>query len=247
MGTHLISEHLAPPAPGTSHTYAVHTRTEIRVPGRQLIQTSTAWLRLTVLRVEPTGALLEVATLAQRPDAPTPLDELLAAIARQQSPLLVRTDAHGRPLAITNNAALAAQWQQVLPGLMARYGAQPGAAALLAQVAPQYAVASEQLVLGLVQQGPGGAVLPALYGLHSWQGDTRTAPQAVPQAQGPVALPLLVNWTAAPAPDVFAPTVEVEGAGRLDRARFDEGASQAFLTSLRGGAWTGPPAPLNVF
>ena len=246
MGTSIISEHLGPPAPGEPHTYAVQTRTEIRVPGRQVIQTTTAWLRLTVLEAAPTGALLELSTQALRPDAPTPQGELLTAIASQQSPLHVRTDAHGTPLGIANKAALAAQWQQAPPGLLARYGTQPGAAALLALVAPQYEEANEQLAQGL-HQGAGGALLPAVYGLHSWRGDTRTTPLTVRQALGPVALPLLVSWTAAPAADVFAPTVEVEGVGRLDRAAFDEEASQAFLTSLRGGAWTGPPAPLNVF
>lgn len=113
-------------------------------------------------------------------------------------------------------------------------------------MAPQYEDAKEQLAQGL-HQGAGGALLPAVYGLHSWRGDTRTTPQTVRQALGPVALPLLVSWTAAPAADVFAPTVEVAGVGRLDRAAFEEGASQTFLAALRGGTWTGPPAPLQVF
>lgn len=247
MSTSVISEHLAPPASGEPHTYSVHTRTEIRLPGQQLTQTSTALLRLTVHQADPTGALLEVATLALRPDAPTPQVELLTAIACQQTPLHVRTDAHGTPLRITNKAALATQWQQVLPDLLAHYGAQPGAATLLALIAPQYAEANDQLAQGLVHQGAGAVLLPDFYGLHSWQGDTRTTAKTVRQALGPVALPLQVTWTAAPAADVFAPTLEVEGSGRLDRTTFDEGASQAFLASLRGGVWTGPPAPLNVF
>jgi hypothetical protein len=247
MSTSVISEHLAPPAAGEPHTYAVHTRTEIRVPGHQLTQTSTALLRLTVHQADPTGMMLEVATLALRPDAPTPQTALLTAIACQQTPLHVRTDAHGTPLRITNKATLAAQWQEALPGLLAHYGAQPGAAALLALIAPQYEEDNDQLAQGVVHQSAGGALLPSLYGLHSWQGDTRTTTKTVRQALGPVALPLHVSWTAAPAADVFAPTVEVEGVGRLDRVNFDEAASQAFLASLRGEAWTGPPAPLNVF
>jgi len=246
MSTSVISEHLALPAAGEPRTYTVHTRTEIRVPGHQFIQTSTALLRLTVLQADPTGALLEVATLALRPDAPTPQVALLTAIACQQTPLHVRTDAQGTPLHITNKAALATQWQQVLPELLAHYGAQPGAAALLALVAPQYDETNDQLAQGLMHQGAGAVLLPDFYGLHSWQGDTRTVPKTVRQALGPVALPLHVSWTAAPA-DVFAPAAEVEGIGRLDRATFDEGASQAFLASLRGEVWTGPPAPLNVF
>lgn len=247
MSTSVISEYLASPAPGAPQTYSVATRTEIRLPGRQLTQTSTALLRLTVHQIDSTGALLEVATLALRPDAPTPQVELLTAIARHQTPLLVRTDSSGTPLRLTNKAALAIQWQQALPELLSRYGAQPGAAALLALVAPQYEEANDQLAQGLLHQGPGAAVLPGFYGLHSWQGDTRTAPKTVHQALGAVALPLHVSWTAAPATDVFAPTVEVEGVGRLDRATFDEAACQAFLATLRGGAWAGPPAPLNVF
>lgn len=55
---------------------------------------------------------------ALRPDAPTP--QGVTASAGQQSPLHVRTDAHGTPLGIANKAALAAQWQQALPGLLAR-------------------------------------------------------------------------------------------------------------------------------
>ena len=150
MGTSVISEYLTPPAAGEPHTYTVHTRTEIWVPGRQLTQTSTALLRLTVHQADPTGLLLELATLALRPDAPTPQTALLTAIASQQTPLHVRTDAHGTPLRITNKAALAAQWQEALPVLSAHYGAQLGAAALLALIAPQYAEADDQLAQGLV-------------------------------------------------------------------------------------------------
>ena len=247
MGLTVISERLAPPPVGPARTYAVHTRTEIRVPGHQLVHTSAALVRLTVLETAPAGSLLELATLELRPEAPSAQVALLADIARANSPLLVRTDAHGALRRVTNKAALAAQRQQLLPWLTAKYRAQPGAAALLALVAPQYDEGTDHLEQALAHKGPCAVLLPGLFGLHSWRGDTRTDAKTVHQALGPTALPLRVTWTVDPAPDAFAPAVEVHGLGRLDQARFDEAASQSFLETLRGGAWTGPPAPLQVF
>lgn len=247
MGLTLISERLAPPPVGQAQTYAVHTRSEIRVPGHQLVQTSTALVRLTTLETVPAGGLLELVTLELRPEAPSPPVALLTDIARHNSPLLVRTDAHGALLHVTNKAALAAQWQAVLPWLEAKHRTQPGAVALLAGVAPQYEAGNDQLEQALTHRGPCGVLLPGFFGLHSSRGDTRTDAITVPQALGQLPLPLQVTWTADPAPDVFAPTVEVHGLGRLDRARFDEAGCQAFCTALRGGVWTGPPAPLQVF
>jgi hypothetical protein len=247
MALTVIAEHLAPPPPGQPRTYAVHTRTEIRMPRQQFLHTSTALVRLTTLEAAPTGYLLELATLELRPDAPTPPVALLTDIARTNSPLLVRTDAHGALQRVTNKAALAAQWQQLQPWLAAKYRDQPGAAALLAHVGAQYQEESDHLEQALAHKGPCAVLLPGFFGLHSWQGDARTDVRTVHQALGQTALPLHVAWTADPAPDVFAPTVEVHGLGRLDRARFDESAAQDFLETLRGGVWTGPPAPLQVF
>lgn len=247
MALTVIAERLAPPAPGQARTYAVQTRTEIRLPGRQLMQTGTALVRLGVLEAAPDGYLLELVTLDLRPDAATPQVALLTDIARHHSPLRVQTDAHGALLRVTNKAALAAQWQAVLPWLRAKYRDQPGAAALLALVAAQYDAGTDQLEQGLTCKGPCAVLLPGFFGLHSSQGDTRTDAKTVHQALGAAALPLHVTWTTTPTADVFAPTVEVAGVGRLDRTRFEEHACQEFLTTLRGPVWTGPPAPLQVF
>lgn len=250
MGLTVIPERLAPPAPGESRTYAVHSRTEIRLPGQQLIQTGAVLVRVAVRETTPAGYLVELTTLEVRPDAPSPPVALLIDIARCQSPLLVETDAHGALRRVVNKAVLATQWQAALPELAARYRAQPGATALLALlalVAPQYAEDTDHLEQALAYKGPLAVLLPGLFGLHSSQGDTRTDAKTVHQALGTLALPLHVTWTAAPAADVFAPTVEVEGVGHLDRTRFDESACQQVLEALRGGVWTGPSASLQVF
>ncbi len=247
MGLTVISERLAPPPVGQAQTYAVQTRTEIRLPGYQLVHTGTALVRLSVRETAPTGSLFELVTLELRPDAPSAQQALLNDIARANSPLLVRTDAHGTLLHITNKAALAAQWQEMLPWLTAKYRAQPGAAALLALVSPQYEESTDHLEQALRHKGPCAVLLPGYFGLHAVQADTRTNAKTVQQALGTAALPLLVTWTTAASADVFAPTLTVEVIGRLDRAHFDESACQALLDPLRGGGWTGPPAPLNVF
>lgn len=243
----VISERLAPPAPGQSQTYAVQTRSEIRVPGHQLVQASAALVRLSTLDTGPAGCWLELTTLELRPEAPTPQVALLTDIARHHSPLQLRTTVHGALLRVTNKATLAAQWQQVQPWLHAKYRTQPGALALLSHVAGQYGDEHDHLEQALAHKGPYGVLLPGFFGLHSWQGDTRTDTKTVHQALGQTALPLRVTWTADPAADAFAPTVEVHGLGRLDRTHFDEAAAQAFLATLRGDRWTGPPAPLQVY
>ena len=247
MGLTIVPERLTLPPAGEPRTYAVRTRTEIRVPGHQLVQASAALVRLTVLDADAAGYLLELVTLELRPEAPSPQAALLTDIARANSPLVVRTDAHGGLLQVANKPALAAQWQEMLPWLQAKYRAQPGAVALLDHVAPQYAEGTDHLEQALAHKGPCAVLLPGFLGLHSSQGDTRTDAKTVHQALGTAALPLQVTWTAAAAADVFAPALEVEGVGRLDHARFDESACQAFLAPLRGGVWTGPPAPLQVF
>lgn len=247
MGLVVIPERLALPPAGEPRTYAVHSRTEIRLLGHHLVQTSAALVRLTVREATPLGYLLQVDTLELRPEAADPQVALLTDIARYQTPLLVQTDTHGALQRVANKAELAARWQVALPGLLARYAPQPGAAALLALVAPQYAEGTDHLEQALAHKGPCAVLLPGLFGLHSSQGDTRTDAKTVHQALGTLALPLHVTWTAVPATDVFAPAVEVEGVGHLDLARFDESACQQLLDSLRGGVWTGPPAPLQVF
>ena len=247
MGLVVIPERLALPPAGEPRTYAVHSRTEIRLPGHHLVQTSTALVRLTVREATPLGYLLQVDTLELRPEAADPQVALLTDIARHQTPLLVQTDTHGALQRVANKAELAARWQEALPGLLARYAPQPGAAALLALVAPQYAEGTDHLEQALAYKGPLAVLLPGLCGLHAAQGDARTDAKTVHQALGTLALPLHVSWTAAPAADVFAPAVEVEGVGRLDLVHFDERGCQQLLDTLRGGVWTGPPAPLQVF
>lgn len=249
MGLTVVDERLAPPAPGQARTYAVETCTEIRLPGgQQFKQTSAALVRHTVLEADPDGYLMELVTVELRPQAPTRQVELVTDIARNNSPLHVRTDRHGALLRVTNKAALAAQWQTVLPWLLTKYHDEPGAATLLAHVAAQYDSGQDQLEQGLAYKGPCAVLLPGFYGLHSWQGDARTDAKTVHQALGQSPLPLHVAWTAtATGDDAFAPAVEVEGVGRLDRARVDESAWQDFLAQLSGGEWRGPPAPLQVF
>lgn len=250
MGQVIIGEHLAPPAVGQARTYAVDTRVEIQLPGHPLLaQASAARVRLVVHAAMASGYELELTTLALRPEAPTRPVELFTDIARHNSPLLVDTDAHGALQRVRNKPALAARWAGAGPALVARYADLPGAADLLGHVAGQYAAGTDHLEQALANKGPWAVLLPGLYGLHSWRGGTRTQALTVHQVLGGAAVPLLVDWTASPTPggDVFAPALQVEGVGRLDRDRLDAAALAQFVDGLHGGVWRGPAAPLQVF
>jgi hypothetical protein len=253
MSTHELSRQLPLPASGRPVTYAVETRVDIRLPGgMQLQQASAALVRQQVLEGLPDGgALIELVTLEQRADDPVPAAALLADVARNNSPLHLRTGATGALRQVSNKAALAAQWEQARPWLERKYHEMPGADALLAQVAGQYAEQTDHLEQALAHKGICAVLLPGCYGLPVQlpAGEeaprARSDPKSISQFFQGHGLPLRVSWAATIAEELAA-TAAVDGIGELDRARFDHIAWQQLMGQLRGGPWTGPPPPLQV-
>ena len=235
MGLTIISDRLAPPAPGVAHAYAVTMHTEIRLPGQVLQQATEAVLRHTVVAELPAGhRTVELVTVGLRAlAAQSPFADLLLDIARANSPLLLEVDAHGQLLRVRNKAALAAQWQELGPWLLAKHQHTPAGPALLGHVARQYRDDNERLEQALANKGACGALLPGVYGLRPVGGDARTTAKTLHQFFGGGALPVQVAWTATAA-EALAPTADVRGTGRLDPARFDHAAFRQHLATMTG-------------
>lgn len=242
MALIVISDRLAPPAPAESLTYAVDTQMEIRLPGQLMQQATTGSFRYTVLANQPAGhQIAELVTVAlTTQSAPNSFAELLLDISRANSPLQVETDARGQLMHVVNKPALAVQWRELLPWLLTKHRQLPAAAALLSQVALQYADDNDRLEQAVAHKGTCGVVLPGLYGLRPAGGDTRTDQKTLHQFFSGGSLPLLVEWTTA-ATDIFDQTAQVQGTGRLDAARFDHGAFQQHLSAMTGPV-ARPPA-----
>lgn len=145
MGLIVIEESLVPPPVGQAVVYIIDTCTQVQVPQGTMQYAGSATVRHTVLEVGPAGYLLELVTLAQHSTHPNTLAELLLDIARANSPLQVATDPQGNFQRVVNKPVLRAQWQELLPWLCAKYLHVPGSAALLAQLAGQYADENDHL------------------------------------------------------------------------------------------------------
>ncbi|MBC8155886.1 MAG: hypothetical protein H7Z72_23605 [Bacteroidetes bacterium] len=210
--------------PLTSRTYQVQTDTSTTVREKTVSNSITTTLRQTYYGQTNTNTVL-VELLDFFQTDKSPLAVLLAELNPVNNRLVFDVSEYGDLLTVRNLEQVEAQWHELRPQIMHKYGRTPDGMAFIDGFGQQ--LRSETLIATLRHKGAYGVLFPGLFG------PTRLVRNGISERLlkgffGTVDLPLVLQTDVNPNPQSLGGS-HLHVTGQIDTNRFDEDALRSLV------------------